>query len=120
MIPVWITKNRGAIRLCQMTTKHIITAFLSICNREYATFIRVNREQAILDAEREALDRKQTELNKLYKELNTFQKLKKDLQEEAERRGESVVYPDQVTSSSQYGPYFEAERKTKALVVASV
>lgn len=112
---VWVTKDKRHIKISDMQTEHIVSAFVSLCNREYNTFQKYNEEQALLDIEREILEARQAELNKLHATLNNFQRLKNSLENEAKSRGVKLIYPDQIQAVRKFGGYFEAERKTKTI-----
>lgn len=91
---VWITKDQRVIPMCDMDIDHMQGAFLNCCNREYTAF---------------------QEIARLHNHINTMHRLKKTLLKEAERRGIALIYPDQKHPSGNWGKYFEAERKIKAM-----
>jgi len=95
---IWRTADGRRIPVSKMNEGHLMTAFTSIADREYRKFQEVKPLLATIDK---------------------LQEVKEMLLEEMEKRGIVPIYPDQKFASNpyhaDYGNYFEAERKVKAM-----
>ena len=92
---IWLTRDGREIPIDKMEPSHLQSAFLSLNEREYDIF---------------------TEINDLYKKLNSITLLKSKLRRSADKRAIKLIYPDQkYPHAKKWGIYFEAERKTNAM-----
>lgn len=91
---VWLTADGRKIPMSQMETDHLLTAFISIADREFQKFQQVKPLLAVIDK---------------------YQEIKDNLIAEMQKRNVEPVYPDQKYNNRIYGRYFENERKTHAM-----